>query len=237
MKIGKLRFRPSPPVVVLTTAVVLGVGILFLGWINARRYRVNAVVEISDLPLSKEVASTTIALNAAGMPDGEVARLAVRVREATGLLMGLSVLALNEQIYNRGPAKAEGLVSLMSQRNLLPEGITPAYADAKLESERSTIYVRYRPNPLGVEVISIGREKLDGPGLIARLVAGDQDESAAVLLVAKKNDGVEIPKAFASLTEIAALNWSVEPLRERAVTPQELEELNNWAKKYAAGNR
>ena len=176
MKVGRRRFRPSPPVVVLTTAIVLIVGMLFLGWLNARRYRVNAVVEISEPSISKEVSSTTIALNAAGMPDGEVARLAVRVREATGLLMGLSVLALNQQIHNRGPAKAEELVSLMSQRNLLPEGIAHVSSEARLESECAAIYVRYRPVPLAIEVISIGREKLDGPDLIARLVAGGQDE-------------------------------------------------------------
>jgi hypothetical protein len=237
MKTGRKRWRPPPPVVVLTTAIILIAGMMLLGWLNARRYRVNALVEIADPAVSTDVMISPASLNIPGLPDGEVARMAVRVREATGLLMGLTVLALSEQMHNRDPANAEALLSLMTKRNLFPHGISHDLSKAVLESDRATIYIRFRSLPLGIEVLSIGRKMLDGPAVIARLVTGGQDDSAAVLLVAKKIEGVEIPNAFASLTEIAGLNWSIEPLRERAITSQESDELNNWARKYAAGNR
>jgi hypothetical protein len=166
------------------------------------------------------------------LPDGEVARLAMRAREATGLLMGLAVLAVNEQMNNRRLIAVESLTSLMAQRNLFPPGVNWTETQGALSSDHATIYVRYRPQPLGIEIVSIGRERIDGPALIARLTAGP-GVSGALLLVARKTEGVRLPEPFAPLAGVAALNWSVEPLRERQFTPQEINTLNNWAQQYA----
>src|SRR5262245_17525626 len=170
MKTEKRRRSPSPALVVVTTAIVVVAGTLLIGWLSARRYRVTARVEIAgpEPPLERSLSRTPV--TGAFLTDGEVARTASRIREASGLLMGLSVLALGEQMNNRPPAGVEALIELLARRDLLPPGVSRTSAKGALVSDRATIYVRYRPLPLGVEVISIGREKMDGPAVIARLV-------------------------------------------------------------------
>jgi hypothetical protein len=226
MKSEKKRWRPSPALVTLTTALVVIAVTMLLGWFNARRYRVNARVEIAEPVTSPENSASPASTIASTLPDGEVARTAERIREATGLLMGLTVLAVTEQMSDRIPTKVEALLNLMAERDLLSPGVNQTLIKGALTSDRATIYVRYRSVPFGVEVVSVGREKIDGPAVIARLVTGGADDSGAALFVAKKIEGVTAPRPFASLTEIAALNWSVESLRERSFNPQEIDQLN-----------
>jgi hypothetical protein len=233
MRREEKRWRPSPALVVVTTAIVVIIGTPLVGRLSARRHRVTARVEIASPAPPLERSPSQAPASGAFLPDGEVARLALRAREATGLLMGLAVLAANEQMNNRRLADVESLINLMARRNLFPPGVNLAAAQGGLSSDRATIYVRYRPLPLGVEVVSIGRERLDGSALIARLTAGADDNSGALLLVARRIEGVRLPEPFAPLANVVALNWSVEPLRERQFTPQEIDTLNNWAQQYA----
>src|SRR2546422_10006485 len=98
MKREKRRWRPSPALVVITTAIVVIAGTLLIGWLSARRYRVTARVEIADPePLPEQLISQAPAPGAF-LTDGEVARTAARIREADGLLMGLTVLSVSEQM-------------------------------------------------------------------------------------------------------------------------------------------
>lgn len=233
MKPGKKSWRPSPAIVVAATALVVIAATMLAGWLNARRYRVNARVEIAD-PIAATAGSTAPAsLNPASLPEGEVARLATRVREATGLLMGLALLAVTEQMSNRNLANVDALIERMAERGLLPPGVERTTKNGAFVSAHASLHVRFRPLPFGIEVVSLGRDPLDGPAVIARLAATDNDQSGAILLVAKKRDGAPIPQAFAPLTEVATLNWNIEPLRERSFTPEEIGQLNQWARQYA----
>jgi hypothetical protein len=240
MKIGKKRWRPSPAFVVVATALVVITGALLTAWLNARRYRVTARVEIADpalLPPLTGPSVVPVLAKGASLPDGEVSRLALRTREAAGLLMGLSVLAVSEEMRGRRPVGPGALVGLMAARMLLPPGVKQTSETNTLVSDRATIYIRHQPIPFGIEVISIGRETGDGPSLILRLVTGRDDDSGAALFVAKKVEDVRIPRPFASRTEIVASGWSVEPLRDRSFASREFDQLNEWARQYGAPNK
>jgi len=232
MKSEKKIWRPSPPLIVTMTLLIVIGGMLLAGWLNARRYRVKARVEIGEPAIEMQPVGATIAGNTIRLPDGEVARTAVRVREVTGVLMGLAMLAVTEQMGNRSPANADALIGLMAKRNLLPPNIRQTPTKGALISNCATIYVRYRPAAFGIEVVSIGNERADGPAIIVRLAAGGDDNSAAVLLIAGKAE-TPIPAPFVSLSQILATSWNVEPLRERSFTPEEIKRLNAWAQQYA----
>ena len=223
--------------VVLATALFITAGMLFLGWLNARRYRVNARVEIGEPVV--ESATTKRATGGAEpmLAEGEVARMAVRVREVSGLLLGLTMLATTDQMNNRRVASVETLVDLLARRALLPPGVQQQGAQGVLASEHAIIYVRYRPQPLGVEVVSVGRERIDGPTVIGRLATDGDEQMGAVLLMARRIERVQLPAPFAPLAEVVAMNWSLEPLRERVFTQQEIEQLNSWARQYAESAR
>lgn len=233
MRNEKKRWRPSPPLIVTLTVVIVIAGMLFAGWLNARRYRVNVRVEIAEPAIELQTSQTSVMATAVGLPDGEVARTATRVREVTGLLMGLAMFSITEQMGNHSPANADALVELMAKRNLLPPRVRQTSTKGVLISGCATIYVRYRLAPLGVEVASIGSERADGPAIIARLAAGGDDNSGAVLLISRKAEA-PIPAPFAPLSQIIAMGWNVEPLRERSFRPEEIEQLNAWTRQYAA---
>jgi hypothetical protein len=233
MKSEKKRWCPSPPLIVVLTAVIVVAGILLAGWLNARRYRVKARVEIGEPAIEMQPVRSTIAGSSISLPDGEVAKTAVRVREVTGLLMGLATLAVTEQMSNRSPANADALIEMMAKRNLLPPSVRQTSTKDVLISDSSTIYARYRSAPLGIEIVSIGGERTDGPTIIMRLAAGSDDDSGAVLLIARKSEA-PIPAPFAPVSQIIAMGWNVEPLRERSFTPEEIEQLNAWTRQYAA---
>jgi hypothetical protein len=233
MKIEKRRRRPAPALVVVATAIIVISGTLLIGWLSARRYRVTARVEIADPAPILEQSTAQPAATGASLPDGEVAQTAARIREASGLLMGLIVLSVSEQMNNRPALSADALIELMARRNLLPPGISRTSAKGALASERATIYIHYRPLPPGVEVVSIGHEKKDGPAVIVRLVTGDDGDDGALMFVAKKLNGVPAPRPFAPAIEIAASGWTVEALRERSFDPKEINQLSEWARRYA----
>ncbi len=233
MRSEKKRWRPSPPLIVTLTVVIVIAGMLFAGWFNARRYRVKARVEIAEPAIELQTSQASVVATAVGLPDGEVARTATRVREVTGLLMGLAMLAITEQMGNRSPANADALVELMAKRNLLPPRVRQTSTKGVLISDCATIYVRYRSAPLGIEVASIGSERADGPAIIVRLAADSDDDSGALLLIARKAE-TPIPAPFATVAQILAMGWNAEPLRERSFAPEEIEQLNAWTRQYAA---
>ena len=76
--------------------------------------------------------------------------------------------------------------------------------------------MRYRPEPLCIEVVSIGRERTDGPVLLLRvpsMIAGKDETRDVVLYMATRLDEITIPQPFASEAQIIALGFAPEPLR------------------------
>lgn len=228
MSVTKKRWRPSPPIVVSATAAGVIALVLALNWIAVRRQRVNAHVEIAEPVIETVVARSMSGAPAKGLPDGEVERTAARIRDVSALTMGLTLFAVNEGLNRRAITNVGTLVTRFVARGLLPPGVGQNAEQGVLESERTLIYVRYRPDPLAVEVVSVGRERSDGPPLIGRIATGADEEAGASLFVAHGLGDIPLPEPFTSAARMAALNWTPEPLRERAFTPQEAEQINGW---------
>lgn len=226
MNTVKRRWRPSPLIVVGATAISVIALVLVLNSLAMRRQRVNAHVEIAA-PVIEAVAARSRAVTPArGLPDGEVERTAERVREVSALVMGLTLLAVNEGVNRRAVPSVAVLVDRFAARHLLPPGIERHTVQGVLESARAVIYVRYRPEPLAVEVVSIGRARADGAAIIGRIATGGDESAGAALFIARQLGDVALPAPFTPAQAVAMLNWSVEPLRERHFTPQELEQIN-----------
>jgi len=214
--------------VVGATALSVIALLVLLNWLAVRRQRVNARVEIAAPVVEAAIAKSASSTSLRGLPDGEVEHTAWRVREVSALAMGLCLFAVNEGLQRRVVGNVETLIDRFAARGLLPPGVTRNAARGVLESDRALIYVRYRAEPLAVEVVSIGRERADGPSIIGRIATGSDDDSGSALFIARQLGDVLLPAPFASAAQVVALNWSVEPLRERAFTTQELEQLNDW---------
>jgi len=144
--------------------------------------------------------------------DGEVARTAERLGEATALALSASLYAANGEIKGRASHSVRDLFGGIATQNLLPPGLSFTQSGG-LVSAYSALSVRYRPAPLGIEVISIGHKPEDGPALIVRIPDELSDKGEVKLFIAASLSNVTIPAPFAPEAEVIALGWSPEPLR------------------------
>ncbi len=235
MRKNRKRWRLSQPVVVLATSLCVIAFVILSSFASARRNRINARVEIEDPLVETTAAQSQTIPPSFALPDGEMERTAARVREVSALALGLTLLSVNEAIARRPAMNVAALVDRFAANGLLPPGVKKHSASGVLESDRAVIYARYRVEPLAVEIISIGHEPKDGPPIIGRIATGVNEDASATLFIARQTSGVSIPEPFVPITQVAAMNWSVEPLRERAFTPQELEQINGWLHSQGGG--
>jgi hypothetical protein len=152
----------------------------------------------------------------ASVSEGEVSRTEERIREATALALAASLFAATESLSHRIPASDFALLSGVEKAGLLPPGMGLINNAVLVTSECATLRVRYRPEPLCIEVVSVGRERTDGPALLLRvpsMIPGKDESSDVVLYMATRLDEITIPEPFASEAQIIALGFAPEPLR------------------------
>lgn len=213
----------QPQVIVLVTVLGVVGGLLLTRLIVARRQRVTARVEVAAPQIEAAQLKASASPPPKALPDGEVERTAARVREVSALVLGLTLLAVQEAMAGHPLTTSEALTERLMARQLLPPTIRPAAARGVLESETAVLYLRYRVEPLALEVVSLGRTPADGAPIIGRIVTGSDEHSA--LFIARQIKGATLPDPFLPAAQVIALNWSAEPWRERAFTPQELEQI------------
>jgi len=210
------HLKPSPAIVVgLTAALVVIAPFAIRVALNARTTTVDPRVTLDSVrPLI--AASLTTGARQPGVVsvmDGEVSRTADRIGEATALALASSLYAATEQIKGRAPRTVRDLLSYLAAQNLLPPGLALTQTEGTLSSAYGSISVRYRPAPLGIEVVSLGHKPTDGPALMVRVPDEAAEKDEAKLYVANRLNSVRIPAPFAPAAEVIALGWSPEPLR------------------------
>ena len=148
--------------------------------------------------------------------EGEVSRTEERIRDATALALAASLFAATESLAHRIPASEEALLSGVQKAGLLPPGMQLIDNSRLVTSARGALQVRYRSEPLCIEVVSIGRVRIDGPVLLLRvpsMISGKDEPGDVVLYMATRLDEITIPQPFASEAQIIALGFAPEPLR------------------------
>jgi hypothetical protein len=162
--------------------------------------------------------------------DGEVYRTEGRLREASAVaiaatLSGVASLAERRPVRNVGE-----LLQDVARRGLLPPGLELAPDRNLLISERSRIHVRPRPEPFAVEVLSFGRERLDGPALLLRVPDEKQNKNEpARYFFSLESEDVKVPDPFDNASAVLACGWQMDTIRP--ATPEGANEahLAAWA--------
>lgn len=177
--------------------------------------------------------------------DDPSVRYADRLRDASALAISFSLYVLNDRLVNKRVltdlhAALEGL----SASSLLPPGMAVISGGGVVRSPAGLFYIRYRPNPYGLEVLSVGaRGFADGEVFIIRLPeAGPHPNSElapsvnaggyATLFVAPRSPDALIPKPFVPAASFAAAGWTEEALRAAPYSPQQVQELKSWFATY-----
>ena len=152
----------------------------------------------------------------AAVADGEVSRTEERIREAIALATVTSLFAANGSLKTRTPWTVTELLTGISNTGLLPPGMQLLDAKGEISSPHGSLFIRYRPEPLGIEILSVGKVRLEGPAILVRLPEAslsDRDNDGVGLYLATRLDEVQLPEPFASEAEVIALGFAPEPLR------------------------
>lgn len=173
--------------------------------------RINLVQEQARQIVEKQLSQQARAFIAAS--DGEVSRTEARIREATALATAASLFAARESLNRRTPATVVDLLAGVNSAGLMPPSIRQLPGQGEAISSRGTLSLRYRPEPLGIEVISLGKERLDGPAILVRVPDDDISQTGAGLYLATRLDQITAPAPFAPAAEVVALGFAREPLR------------------------
>jgi hypothetical protein len=142
--------------------------------------------------------------------ENEPSRTAARTGEATALAFSASLYAAAEQLKGRTPRTVRDLIAGVAGAGLLPPGLSLTEKEGAIVSTQGTLWIRYRPTPLAIEVVSLAG---DGPALLVRLPEDAAQEGEARLYLATNLKILRVPGPFAPAAEVIALGWSPETLR------------------------
>jgi hypothetical protein len=193
----------------------LTVIIIVVGALSSRTSAVDPRVTLQQERVSQDnrSAPAPTALRLAAAMDGEVSHTADRIAEVTTMAFSAGVYLAGAGIKGRLPRDVQTLMAGLAQNGLLPPGLGATESAGTFVSPWGSLSVRYRPAPLGVEIISIASKPEYGPALIVRTPDETSDKGEASLYVSDRLQGVIVPAPFAPAAEVVPLGWNPERLR------------------------
>jgi hypothetical protein len=171
--------------------------------------------------------------------DGEVYRTEGRLREASAVAVAASLSGIARSVERRPSRSVEELMEEIVRRGLLPPGVEFVRERNLFVSERSTIHVRFRPEPFGVEIVSLGRERMDGPGLLVRVPeeGSNPQNNRQRYFYSFRLENVTVPEAFAPASAVQAAGWQVDYVTAQLPEGANAEQLAAWTRARQAQNR
>lgn len=180
--------------------------------------------------------------------DDRNARYAERLREASSIGLGLSLYLARERVVNNRALSLSEAMYEFAHSDIVPPACqvvpqTPMKDYGVAQTANGLYIIRYSPVPLKVEVLSSGAQGLaDGPTFLLRV----PDTSAAhlplpaqnrrvtsagawaTLFEAPLNETHAVPPPFAPAQTYTALNWRIQPLQQTELTPDKIQQLNQF---------
>ena len=168
--------------------------------------------------------------------QGEVYDQAEQIRQSGALAIGATLLAANRSLEGKPIQTVESLISGGVDLDLLPPGLVNDGARKSVSSDYAVFYIRYRAEPLGVEVVSIGRRAGEGVAIVVRLPDDGFSENALTYYMIPK-DGLQVPGAFTPAAQLIASGWRPETFKASELSPQDRESAKEWLGTKNAGGK
>jgi hypothetical protein len=199
--------------VLLMLALMLGISAFFrvLEW---RRLNAQTQIQINDSEDFKgdEKAKNKSARQSADVFGGEVFDTSRRLRETGALGFAVCLSILDEARFRRQiPGSINGLINAVASRNLMPPGLT--VENGEIRSETSKIFIRYQPEPMQIEFVSVPNDARFGPALMMRFPLVSADGKNIAYFQSSRVAGVNLPPPFAPAHEVIRSGWTLEAWR------------------------
>jgi hypothetical protein len=192
---------------------------------GGRMATVDAHVTIGDTGTGSSVAESRSLYR---WPDSEVPRTVERLQYVTAVAIAASTSVIEGSLRGRIPRDAAELVAYIAQRQLIPgEWLTSE--PGVLQTPRGAIHVSYSPKDLMVEVISVPKDRRDGPALLIRLPDPENTRVGARYFESMQLDGIVYPAPFAPIAEIIASGWQPRLFKETQISDDQRAQIEHWA--------
>jgi hypothetical protein len=219
---------PAQKRTLLTAAAALLLMVMLAKYLAPRNVpSVDPTVSI-ERAQNDDSSSSRAANVAPNLPDdGEVYRTAVRLREASAVALAAGLYVAGEEVNRRYPQSADSVIAGLRSAVLLPPGIT-VDGGAMLLSPFGRLLLRFKPDPLAIEVIDLPHSREDGPALMIRIPGSGPDGEGGSVFIADRLGDINLPSPFASISDCVRVGWIDQPINQ-ADTPQEQQkQLRIW---------
>ena len=214
-----LNHRPQKSLLVVGAMIAIALVLRLSSCVPS--YRIGAVDPHITLQenQSKQIADRQRQQQASAfvaVTEGEVSRTEERIREATALASAAGIYTASETLHQRQPRSAISLLSDLNRAQLLPPEMKILESSPELVTQHSRLVLRYKFDPLSIEIISLGKVSLDGPAILIRIETNDisnSEKQFAALYIATTLAGITLPPDFAPEAQLIALGFAPEPLR------------------------
>jgi len=227
-------FLSSPLVLVLTVTIIVVFVMSFAGYIRRGGFwtpEVEARV-FNDGGRDRNQSSGVSGNRRKFAFQGEVYNQAEQVKESAALTLGATLLAIERAREQKPYQTVESLIRGVAEHGLLPPGMT-LDGSASVVSRYGNYYIRYREQPLGVEVLSIGKGAFDGVAILVRLPDDEFSENALTYYMISKA-GLQVPGGFAPVAQLISSGWRPETLKAAESSQGEKEKDRQWLAARAA---
>src|SRR6185369_4868743 len=227
-------FLSSPLVLVLTVTIIVVFVMSFAGYIRRGGFwtpEVEARV-FNDGGRDRNQSSGVSGNRRKFAFQGEVYNQAEQVKESAALTLGATLLAIERAREQKPYQTVESLIRGVAEHGLLPPGMT-LDGSASVVSRYGNYYIRYREQPLGVEVLSIGKGAFDGVAILVRLPDDEFSENALTYYMISKA-GLQVPGGFAPVAQLISSGWRPETLKAAESSQGEKQKDRQWLAARAA---
>lgn len=162
--------------------------------------------------------------------DGEVYRTEERLREASAVAIAACITGVASFVERRPLRDVNQLLNSMKERGLLPPDLKLSEEGNVLLSQHSSIHIRFRPSPFAIEIVSLGRTRLDGSALILRVPDEKQNgKTESRYFYSLTLDDIKIPEPFSSSTKILSYGWQSATFKPELPEGVNSQQLIDWA--------
>ncbi len=215
--------------------VTVGAGALFvLGIVplilhrqhSGRMATVDPHVTIGDTSTNS---TATQKVSAHRWPDSEVPRTAERLRDVTAIAIAATATLVEGAMNRRIPRDASTILNDVAQRRLIPtEWLTNQ--PGVLQMPNGTVHLRYAPQTVSIEVLSVPNDRSDGPAILIRLPDQENTGVGPRYFESMQLDGIVYSSPFAPISVIIASGWQPRLFKQNQLADSERVELERLTK-------
>jgi hypothetical protein len=193
---------------------------------NARMATVDAQVSIGDTGGSEAQKPNSPAYR---WPNSEVPRTAERLRDVTAVAIAAMTYVVESELSGHVARNAAEIITGIVRRGLIPSEWLTDQAGV-LQMPNGSVCLRYSPASLNVEVISVPKDRADGPAILIRLPDSENVGVGARYFESMQVDGIVYPEPFAPIPTIIASGWQPRLFKQTQIAEGERAQLEQWAR-------